>query len=141
MIAITDQLTIPESELTYTTSRSGGPGGQHVNKVSSRVTLRFNVTESPSLSDEQKRLILSRLATRVNKAGVLQVVSQKHRSQTANRDTAVERFIALLRDALARVPRREKTAMPRVARKRRLDEKRQRSQLKQGRAKRATWDQ
>src|SRR5262245_37131442 len=81
MIDITDYLAIPESELTFTTSRSSGPGGQHVNKTSSRVILRFNVAASPSLSETQKHRLLTRLATRVSKDGVLRVVSQKYRSQ------------------------------------------------------------
>lgn len=75
-VAIADTIAIPEHELKFMASRSSGPGGQNVNKVNSRVTLQFNVAESPSLSEAQKQRILSRLATRVNEAGVLQVVSQ-----------------------------------------------------------------
>jgi ribosome-associated protein len=85
MIEINRNLSIPEHELSFTTARSGGPGGQHVNKVSSRVTLWFNVAESPSLSAFQKRRIMSRLATRINQRGELRVVAQQHRSQIANR--------------------------------------------------------
>jgi ribosome-associated protein len=137
MIRITDQLTIPEHELWFTTTRSGGPGGQHVNKVSSRVTLWFDVASSPSLSEMQKRCIMTRLATRVNREGILRVISQQHRSQTANRDTAIERFIALLRDALTEAPTRHKTMVPTAAKRRRLDKKKRRSQIKQQRIQRA----
>lgn len=140
MLAITEHLTIPENELTYTTSRSSGPGGQHVNKVSSRVTLLFNVTASPSLSEDQKRLIRTRLATRVSREGILRVVSQAHRSQAANREEATQRFIALLRSAVTRKPRRKKTTPPAAATQRRLDTKKQRSQVKQRRAKPTEWD-
>jgi ribosome-associated protein len=133
MIEITEDLSIPEDELMFTASRSGGPGGQHVNKVSSRVTLLFNVAASPSLSDAHKQRLQSRLATRITKDGLLRVVSQKHRSQMANRMAAVERFVALLRAALVSTPERKQTSVPRAARARRLEAKRQRSQLKRQR--------
>ena len=134
MIDITDHLAIPENEVTFTASRSSGPGGQHVNKVSSRMILRFNVAASPSLSAVQKRRILTHLATRVSKDGVLRVVSQKYRSQSANRQAAIARFVALMCAALTPVPPREQTAVPRAARQRRLEGKKRRSQLKQRRA-------
>jgi ribosome-associated protein len=140
MIRITDQLTIPEHELWFTTTRSGGPGGQHVNKVSSRVTLWFDVASSPSLSEMQKRCIMTQLSTRVNRDGLLRVVSQQHRSQTTNRDTAIERFIALLRDALTEAPTRHQTAVSAAAKRRRLDEKKRRGQIKQQRTQRADLD-
>ncbi len=136
MIEINRNLSIPEHEIWFTTARSGGPGGQHVNEVNSRVTLWFNVAESPSLSDFQKRRITSRLATRMNQAGKLRVVAQQHRSQMANREAAVERFAALLRDALVQEKPRQKTTIPAAAKRRRVDEKKQRGQVKQQRAKR-----
>lgn len=134
MIEINRNLSIPEHELSFTTARSGGPGGQHVNKVSSRVTLWFNVAESPSLSAFQKRRIMSRLATRINQEGVLRVVAQQHRSQMANREAAVERFVTLLRDALVQEKPRQKTTIPAAAKRRRVDEKKKRGQIKQQRA-------
>jgi len=140
MIEINHNLSIPEHELSFTTARSGGPGGQNVNKVSSRVTLWFNVAESPSLSAFQKRRIMSRLATRINQAGELRVVSQQHRSQNANRDAAVDRFAALLRDALVQEKPRQKTTIPAAAKRRRVDEKKQRGQVKQQRARRDVWE-
>ena len=73
MIEVTDQISIPEDELVFTASHSGGPGGQNVNKVSSRMTLWFDVVNSPSLSLEQKDLVMSRLKTRIGKDGVLRV--------------------------------------------------------------------
>lgn len=140
MIKVTERLAIPEYELTFTASRSSGPGGQHVNKVSSRVTLLFNVSASPSLSDHQKRRLLTRLTTRISKDGVLRVMAQKHRSQKANRDVAIERFVALLRDALAPVPVRRKTAISPAAKQRRLEEKKHRSRLKHQRTQGVRWE-
>src|SRR6476659_9675040 len=100
MIPITPDLAIPDEELSFVTSRSGGPGGQNVNKLETRVTVRFDVAGSPSLTEEQRAKILERLATRITRAGVLQVTSQKHRTQADNREAALERFAELLREAL-----------------------------------------
>jgi ribosome-associated protein len=124
---------IPESELAFKTSRSGGPGGQNVNKLNTRVTALFNVPRSASLSDEQKRQLLSRLSTRVDRAGVLHVAAQKHRSQEANRRAAVERLQALVAEALNPRPVRKKTKAPPAARERRLKDKKQRGLLKRRR--------
>src|SRR5215475_13463468 len=96
-IEIDGEIALPEEELTFATSRSGGPGGQNVNKLETRVTLRFDLAGSPSLSPEQKARLRERLATRITKAGVLQVTAQRHRTQAANREAAVERFAELLR--------------------------------------------
>ena len=112
-----------------------GRGGQNVNKVNTRITLFFDVANCDSFSDVQKRRILSRLATRADKNGILRVVSQRFRTQSANRRAAVERLQQLLADALKTRPVRKKTRIPYAAKKRRLEQKRQRSQLKQRRAK------
>ena len=134
MIRIIDELSIPREELTFTASRSSGPGGQHVNKVSTRVTLRFDVVNSPSLTPAQKDRIGERLTTRMSKAGVLRVVSQQTRSQKANRDAALERFVALLQQALEQMPERKPTKAPAAAKQKRLDEKKRRGQLKRKRS-------
>lgn len=136
MIEITSQVAIPEDELAFTASLSGGPGGQHVNKASTRVTLWFDVVNSPSLSPEQKDLVMSRLANRIGKDGVLRVICQQTRSQAENKVLAVERFVELLRDALKQVPERKKTRVSKGAKLRRLEEKKQRGSLKQARSKR-----
>jgi len=134
MIEITGNISISEDEFAFKVSRSGGPGGQNVNKVNTRVTLFFDVGSSESLSDAQKRRILTRLRTRTDKNGVLRVISQKYRTQKANRRAAVERLQGLLADALAIRPVRKKTKVSYAARQRRLEEKRRRSLLKQQRA-------
>lgn len=124
---------IPEGELIFKASRSSGPGGQNVNKLNTRVTVLFHVAGSPSLSDRQKQQVLSKLAGRIDKEGVLHVAAQKHRSQEANRRAAVERLQQLVQEALAPVPVRRKTKAPVAARERRLQEKKRRSDRKQQR--------
>lgn len=131
MIEIDDHLTIPEAELDFITSRSSGPGGQNVNKVETRVTLLFDVEGSPSLDEEQKERIRSELATRINKEGVLRVSVQRHRSQVDNRKEAVERFAAILAQALDEDPERRATKVPRSSRRRRLDNKKHRGRVKE----------
>jgi ribosome-associated protein len=135
MIDVMPGLSIPEDELHFDASRSGGPGGQNVNKVSSRVTLTFDVNSSAALSDDQKRTLLQKLAGRINKEGVLRVVSQRTRSQELNRSDATERFSELIRQALTPQRRRIKTRLPRAAHERRVEEKKKRSMVKQGRGK------
>jgi ribosome-associated protein len=130
MIEVTENTSISEDELTFKTSRSGGPGGQNVNKLNTRVTVLFDVAGTSSLSDEQKRQVRSRLSNRVDKHGVLRVVSQKHRSQEANRQAAVERLQQLLQEALTPRPVRRKTKVPARAHERRLREKKRRGLLK-----------
>ena len=135
MIEITENTAISEDELVYSASRSSGPGGQHVNKVSTRVTVSFNVLQSGSLSEKEKQRILGRLGSRINREGIIRVASQKHRSQKANRDAATARLVELLGAALKRKPVRKKTRIPHREKERRLEEKRKRSQVKQHRGK------
>jgi ribosome-associated protein len=133
MIEIAENTFLREEELVFKTSRSGGPGGQNVNKLNTRVTVLFDVAGSPSLSDEQKQRICSKLPTRIDKQGVLHVVSQKHRSQEANRQAAVERLQELLKKALEPERIRKKTRTPKAAHERRIREKKHRGEIKQHR--------
>lgn len=134
MIEINSRIVIPEEELTFKFSRSGGPGGQNVNKVNTRVTLLFDAANATSFSDAEKKRILKRLATRANKQGIVRVVSQRYRTQKANREATIERLGELLRGALKKKAMRKKTAVPEHARQKRLEEKRRRSLLKRQRA-------
>jgi len=135
VIEIKPGIEIDEDELVFKASRSSGPGGQNVNKLSTRVTALFDIVNSRSLSGEQKELIIKRLAKRVGKDGLVKVVSQRHRSQKANRQAATERLVELLAAAMEVRPKRKKTKKPRAANQRRLEEKKRRSILKQHRRK------
>jgi ribosome-associated protein len=135
MIKITDNISIRDDELIFKASRSAGPGGQNVNKLNSRITLFFDVANCESFSNAQKRRILSRLASRADKDGQIRVISQKFRTQQANRRAAIERLQQLLSDALKTKKIRRKTKVPYAARQRRLEQKKRRSQIKQQRAK------
>ncbi len=134
MIWVNAQLAVPEDEIDFVTSRSPGPGGQHVNTTDTRVTLRFDVVNSKTLSSAQKVRILSRLATRINAEGVLRVTCHSQRSQRANKDMALERFAELLRQALKVEKKRRPTSVPRAEKRRRVEGKRLRSAVKKGRA-------
>ena len=136
MVKITEHLYVLSGELKFTASKSSGPGGQNVNKVSSRVTLSFDVISSPSLSPEQKGLVFERLYKRIGRNGVLRVMSQQTRSQVANRELAIMRFVELLQDALKEAPTRKEMRVSRAEKLRRLAEKRRRSLLKGERSKR-----
>lgn len=133
MIRIDSNLSISKDEISFTFSRSGGPGGQNVNKLNTRVTLLFDVARSPSLSTAQRTKILDKLATRISREGILRIVSRRHRTQRANREAATGRFAELLRDALIRRRPRKKTKVPVSVRKKRLENKKRRSRLKTGR--------
>ena len=110
-------IEIKEEELVFKYSRSGGPGGQNVNKVNTRVTVFFDVAGASGFSDRQKRQILKRLATRANKNGVVRVVSQRYRTQRANREAAVERLGELLGVAFKKNAGLKNTKVPVYARK------------------------
>lgn len=125
--------TIPPGELAFRASRSGGPGGQHVNKAATKVEVSWNVAQSPTLSDEQRQRVLTRLANRIDNSGNLHVASEEHRSQWRNREAATERLQALVREALKPRKRRKKTKPSRAAKERRLRQKRVRAEKKRQR--------
>ena len=135
MIRINAELSIPDDEISFTFSRSSGPGGQNVNKLNTRATLLFDVGRSPSLSDARRARILEKLRSRISREGIMRVVSRKHRTQRANREAATGRFAELLCDALARRRPRKKTRVPSPVRKKRLENKKRRSRLKDHRKK------
>ncbi|MDP2983401.1 MAG: alternative ribosome rescue aminoacyl-tRNA hydrolase ArfB [Candidatus Latescibacter sp.] len=135
MIEINERTFIPESEINFTFSRSSGPGGQNVNKVNTRATLLFDARNSPSLSEEQKELVLDRLKGRINREGILRVISHRYRTQGENRDAAMTRFAELLHYALERRTVRRETKVPFITRQKRLEEKKRRSEVKRDRGK------
>jgi ribosome-associated protein len=132
-LPISPMLRLPLSELEFRASRSGGPGGQHVNTSSTRVEVWWDVAASPTLTDEQRSRLLGRLESRLDSAGRLRLVSSSSRSQLRNREEVTER----LRDVVARaleVPKpRKRTKPSRAARAARLESKRRRSAVKRER--------
>lgn len=124
---------VPAQLLRAATSRSGGPGGQNVNKVESRVTIEVDVDSLP-LDERGKASVRTKLAGRINVAGTLRVTSQAERSQLANRDRALARMEELLRDALVERAPRKKSRTPKAQKQRRLEEKKRRAQIKRMRS-------
>jgi ribosome-associated protein len=134
-LQINQSLSIPLSELRFTFSCGTGPGGQHVNKVSTRVTLWFDISKSNGLSQGQKEIIREKLSSRINKNGVLRLVSYRHRSQMANKTAVIEKFQSLMGSALVKKKRRTKTTVPKVEKVKRIANKKLRSRLKTTRKK------
>jgi ribosome-associated protein len=129
-VYVNDELTIPAAEIDYRASRSGGPGGQHVNTSSTRVELIWNVDSSPSLTDDQRERIRQKLAGRISGEGLLMLAASNTRSQHRNRAEAAARLGELLRWALTVKKPRKRTAPPRGAREARLQAKKHRSETK-----------
>ena len=130
---VTDGVTIPAAELHETASRSSGPGGQHVNKASTRVTLRWCVLTTAALDPARRRRVLRRLEHRLTRRGHLVVHAGRFRSRARNRELARERLAELVREALVVRARRVATRPSRASRERALAEKRRRAALKRGR--------
>jgi len=129
-IHITRDLAIPRSEIRFQFSRSGGPGGQNVNRRQTQVELLFDLQNSPSLSKEQRARLLKRLASKIDRAGILHVVAHSRRSQLRNRRKATKRFVQLLRRGL-QIPRRRLSTQPsQRSIQQRLAKKRRRSEAK-----------
>lgn len=139
-LQIDDSLSIPLKEIAFRYARSSGPGGQHVQRTETKVELLFDVANSPSLTDEQRRLILQRLANRVDGDGVLHLTSQMGRSQFDNRQEAIRRFGELLAGALKPEKPRKPTKPSAAARQRRLEAKRRRAEIKRQRRRVASQD-
>jgi ribosome-associated protein len=131
VIIINSELRLPQAEVRYRTTRSSGPGGQHVNKTETQVELLFDVAHSPSLRDVQRQRILSRLHSLIDQDGVLHLTAQSERSQLRNREIVTARFQAVLAAAL-RVPKKRRPTRPTAASKaKRLESKKRRGQIKQ----------
>lgn len=129
-LGINDDLNIPLAELSFRASRSGGPGGQHVNTSSTRVELVWSVQDSPSLSETQRERLREKLANRITAAGELLLAEGGSRSQHQNREVVTERFRRLVADALVVRKRRRKTKPTRASNEKRLQRKKRRSEVK-----------
>ncbi len=124
-----------QKEISYKTSRSGGKGGQNVNKVSTKVELLFSVTNSLLFTDEEKALLNEKLQNRLNKDGLIQVICDEERSQYLNKEKAVEKLVVLLTKAL-HVPKVRKAAkVSKAAKAARLEGKRRQADKKESRRK------
>lgn len=132
-LEITPALLVPLAELDYRATRSGGPGGQHVNTSSTRIEVWWDLRASPTLSEEQRARLLQRLSSRLDGEGRLRVVASDSRSQLRNREAATERLRELVAAALAVPKPRKRTRPTRAAKAARLDAKRRRSALKRDR--------
>jgi len=129
-IHITNELAIPLSELAFRFSRSGGPGGQNVNRRETRVELCFDIKASPSLNDAQRGTLIKQLTNQVDRDGILHVVADTHRSQLHNRQDAIERFTRLIRQGLRKPKRRRPTKPSPQCAEQRLSGKRRRGETK-----------
>jgi ribosome-associated protein len=132
-IVVSSRLTIPASELSLAFARSGGPGGQNVNKVSSKVELRWNPTTSTALVPDDRTWLLSRLANRLTTDGTLIVTSTATRDQLKNRDDALSKLALIVRAALERPKKRYATKPSRASKRRRVEDKRHRAAIKRTR--------
>lgn len=129
-ITITHTVSIPSSELTFRFARSGGRGGQNVNKVETKVELLFDVLQSPSFTDEERERVLHRLTSRIDSDGILHVVAQEHRTQNKNREEVTKKFVDLMKRALAKRKKRVKTKPSAAVKEKRLEQKKRRGNIK-----------
>lgn len=140
-LEITPELRIPLLELDYRASRSGGPGGQHVNTSSTRIEVWWDIAGSPSVTPEQRAQLLERLRPRLDSGGRLRLVSSGSRSQLRNREDVTERLRSVVAAALAVRKKRKATKPTRAAKAARLEAKRRRAKLKQHRRSPAPMDE
>jgi ribosome-associated protein len=133
-LRVGSRLTIPVGELDFRFARAGGPGGQHVNKSSTKVELRWDVRGSAALSEGQRAMILQRLGGRIDETGLLRLSVQETRSQHRNRELAMERLAELVAGALKPQKKRRATRPSKGVKERRLRQKRQRSETKKRRS-------
>jgi ribosome-associated protein len=134
-VFINDEIVIPDYEIEITTSRAGGPGGQHVNKTESRITIRWNVKTTTVLTEEQKERVLKNLQTRLTSDGDLIIHCGTARSQVQNKEMALDRLAQEVRKGLHVPKKRMATRVPKSVKEARLQEKKRRSMIKKDRGK------
>lgn len=132
-LAVTARVAIPAAELEIRATRAGGPGGQHVNTSSTRVEVTWCALESSALDDSQRARLAEKLSSRLDASGTIRVVAADTRSQSQNRELALQRLAHLVRDALAVPKKRRPTKPTRASKERRLDTKKRRSAQKKDR--------
>lgn len=133
-------VTIPFHELEITASRASGPGGQHVQKTSSRITIRWNVKQTKALTDVQKELVLNKLASQLTHEGDLIIHNSTSRSQEQNKKAALTQLATIIRKALYIPKKRIPKAIPESIKQARLEEKKQRSFIKKLRSKKIPYN-
>lgn len=133
MITLNNRITIPESELRFSFARSSGPGGQNVNKVSSKATLHWDVVQSPSLPDDVKQRFLTTYKSRITTQGEIVVISQESRDQPKNIQICLDKLRAMLLEVLTPPKKRRPTKPTKGSKVRRLEAKKNKSQTKQNR--------
>ena len=119
-----------ESEVSFKASRSGGSGGQNVNKVSTKIELNFDIPGSLLLSDEEKAILLEKLANKISKEGILQIISQTERTQPGNKRIALEKFHQLIASCFAVQKKRKPTRISKAVKEKRLLAKKRNAEIK-----------
>lgn len=139
-LLVQEDIIIPSSELQFATSRAGGPGGQHVNKTNSRITVRWNLVETQVLNEMQKERVLNKLANELTTEGEIIIHNGASRSQLQNKKAALSLLAQKIRNALHVPKKRRKSKMPKGAKEARLQSKKKHSALKKMRSKKNIFD-